>query len=97
MRNKKNTLKVARWLAKEYAGYSPAARGRKIRETLGDSKAARSFVRRMLPDCYEDAYGSAPSTTLGTRALTTSGKSSAATASGRSAASRSELLHAKSR
>ena len=89
MRNKKNTLKVARWLAKEYAGYSPAARGRKIRETLGDSKAARSFVRRMLPDCYEDAYGSA--------ALTASGESSAATASGRSAASRSELLHAKSR
>jgi len=89
MRNKKNTLKVAQWLAKEYAGYSPAARGRKIRETLGDSKAARSFVRRLLPDYYEDAYGSA--------ALTTSGESSPAMASDRSAASRTEPLHAKSR
>ena len=89
MRSKKNTLKVAQWLAKEYGGYSPATRGRKIREMLGDSKAARSFVRRLLPDYYEDAYGSA--------ALTTSGASSVPMACGRSAASRTEPLHAKSR
>lgn len=81
MRNKKNTLKVAQWLAREYADYSPAARGRKIRETLGDSKAARTFVRRLLPEFYEDAYG----------------ESNAATASGRSAAGRSATLHARSR
>lgn len=81
MRTKKNTLKVAEWLAKEYSQYSPAARGRKIRETLGDSKAARSFVRRMLPDYYEDAYG----------------ESGTAMASDRSAASRTEPLRARSR
>lgn len=58
---KKRTARMARWLAKEYADYSPAERGRRIRKALGDSAAARSFVQRLLPEFYEDAYGEANS------------------------------------
>ena len=58
---KKRTLKMARWLAREYADYSPAERGRRIRKALGESAAARSFVQRLLPEYYEDAYGDSTS------------------------------------
>ncbi|MGH9779051.1 MAG: hypothetical protein ACRD5I_11630 [Candidatus Acidiferrales bacterium] len=49
-------MKMATWLAKEYADYSPAERGRRIRKAIGESAAARSFVLRLLPEYYEDAY-----------------------------------------
>jgi hypothetical protein len=49
--------KMAKWMAEDYARYSPVERGRKIRKALGDSASARSFVRRLLPQFYEDAYG----------------------------------------
>lgn len=62
---KKTILKMARWAAKEYAGYSPAARGRKIRQTLGDSRSARSFVKRLMPEFYEDVYGTPTSSASG--------------------------------
>ena len=62
---KKTILKMARWTAKELAGYSPAARGRKIRQALGDSPSARSFVNRLMPEFYEDAYGDATSSASG--------------------------------
>lgn len=54
---RKTVLKMAGWMKREYAAYSPAERGRRIRKALGDSKSARSFVRRMMPEFYEDAYG----------------------------------------
>ncbi len=75
------TLKMARWMAREYAQYSPAERGRKIRRALGNSASARSFVRRLMPQFYNDAYGEA--STLG--------------AFGYSVSARSVRLRAKSR
>jgi hypothetical protein len=57
----KSVLQMAEWMAREYAKYSPAERGRKIRKALGDSASARSFVRRLLPQFYNDVYGDATS------------------------------------
>ena len=63
--SRKSVNKMAEWTREEYAAYSPAARGRKIRETIGDSRSARSFVRRHMPEFYADAYGSTSSASSG--------------------------------
>jgi hypothetical protein len=55
----KAILRMAESMAREYAKCSPAERGRKIRKALGDSEDARSFIKRLLPQFYEEAYGGA--------------------------------------
>ena len=43
--------------AKEYKGLTPQERRRKLREVLGDSREARSFMRRLMPEFYDEVYG----------------------------------------
>jgi len=53
---KRTTLKMAREVMTEYEQYSPAERARRIRQVLGDSRSARSFVSRLFPDFYAEVY-----------------------------------------
>jgi hypothetical protein len=39
--------------------FTPAERRRKLRKALGDSAEARSFVKRLMPEFYDDVYGAA--------------------------------------
>lgn len=66
----RTVVKMARWAAKEYGGYSPAERRRKIRKVLGDSRSARSFLRRHMREFYEEVYG-APTTSASGRSEST--------------------------
>jgi len=59
--NEAALLKMAKITVKEYKKLTPAERRRKIRKTLGDSSEARSFVRRLMPEFYEDVYGATAS------------------------------------
>ena len=59
------TLKMAGELLKEFEQYSPPERARRIRQVLGDSRSARSFVRRLLPDFYDEVYGEATAAASG--------------------------------
>ncbi len=49
--------KMADWVRKEYAAYEPKERRRKIRKVLGNGKSARSFVKRLMPELYDEVYG----------------------------------------
>ena len=73
LRNDKSVLEMAKWMAREYAKYSPAERARKIRRALGDSESARSFVRRLLPQFYEETYGRAKPSVAGDDSVSAQG------------------------
>lgn len=58
MSRRRNTVrKMAEWLNKEYSTLDPKERRRKVRKVLGDNKSARSFVKRLMPESYDDIYG----------------------------------------
>ncbi len=58
MSNQRKTIqKVADWVRKEYATYEPKERRKKIRKVLGNGKSARSFVKRLMPELYDEVYG----------------------------------------
>ncbi len=58
MRSRRKTMqKMADWVRKEYATYEPKERERKIRKVLGNGKSARSFVKRLMPELYDDVCG----------------------------------------
>ncbi len=62
MSNQRKTIeKMADWVRKEYATYEPKERERKIRKVLGNGKSARSFVKRLMPELYDEVYGQANS------------------------------------
>ncbi len=48
---------MADWVSKEYATYKPKERRKKIRKVLGNGKSARSFVKRLMPELYDEVYG----------------------------------------
>lgn len=51
--------RMADWMALEYANISSSERRAKIIEAIGDSPASRSFLKRLLPQFYDDVYGEA--------------------------------------
>jgi len=56
--NEAAILKMTDITVEEYKNLTRAERRRKIRKALGDSAEARSFVQRLMPEFYEDVYGS---------------------------------------
>jgi len=59
--NEAAILKMADITLKEYRRLTPAERRRKLRKALGDSERARSFVRRLMPEFYDEIYGATAS------------------------------------
>ena len=58
MSNQRKTIqKVADWVRKEYATYEPKERRRKFRKVLSNGKSARSFVKRLMPELYDEVCG----------------------------------------
>lgn len=55
--NEAAILKMTGITVEDYKKLTPAERRRKIRKALGDSAEARSFVRRLMPEFYDDVYG----------------------------------------
>jgi len=55
--NQAAILRMADISVEEYRRFTPAERRRKLRKALGDSPVARSFVKRLTPEFYDDVYG----------------------------------------
>ncbi len=55
--NQAAILRMADISVEEYKKFKPAERRRKLRKALGDSAEARSFVKRLMPEFYDDVYG----------------------------------------
>lgn len=55
--NEAAVLRMADISVEECRRFTPAERRRKLRKALGDSAEARSFVKRLMPEFYDDVYG----------------------------------------
>jgi hypothetical protein len=55
--NEAAILRMANISVEEYRRFTPVERRRKLRKALGDSAEAREFVKRLMPEFYDDVYG----------------------------------------